>query len=112
MQEESHYFDCIKEFLNRSKAEKAKYLAKPQELKSGYSEIVFDNRDNLRDPEIRDVFQIRMGEEGPIPWFSDEFKQRSYAHFERQWNISCGYSVNEFFCMVANFTQYPLLSWL
>lgn len=62
--------------------------AKSQNLGSGYTELNFDNRDNIRDPEIRDVFQIRMGEEGFIPWPSDEFKKKSYLQFERQWNIS------------------------
>ena len=54
------------------------FFAKPVEEKnlfhstkeshgSGYLELVFDNRDSVRDKEIRQVFQVRMGAEGNIP---------------------------------------------
>lgn len=71
------------------KEEKQNYQASKQDLGSGWTELFFDNRDNIRDPEIRDVFQVRMGEEGNIPWPSEEVKKKVYSHFERQWKISC-----------------------
>eukprot|EP01111_Echinosteliopsis_oligospora_P003095 TRINITY_DN1497_c0_g1_i2.p1 TRINITY_DN1497_c0_g1~~TRINITY_DN1497_c0_g1_i2.p1 ORF type:complete len:183 (-),score=42.14 TRINITY_DN1497_c0_g1_i2:10-558(-) len=36
---------------------------------SGYSQIHFENRDNIRDPEWRDVFQVRLAEDGRIFYF-------------------------------------------
>jgi len=88
LRDEKEYFEDIKQFFSLTKEEKQKFRAEPQELKSGWTELLFDNRDNLRDPEIRDVFQVRLGEEGNIPWPSEEFKVKTYRHYERQWNIS------------------------
>ena len=76
------------------------FFAKPVEEKnlfhstkeasgSGYLELVFDNRDSVRDKEIRQVFQVRMGAEGNIPWPSQELREAIYLHFRRQWTLSC-----------------------
>lgn len=84
-------FNESKKFLSQSQAQKNAFKAEEIEKKrafySGYSLIHFDNRDNKRDQEWRDVFQIRYGEEGHIPWPTDEFKTATTQLYESQWAI-------------------------
>jgi len=58
-----------------------------QAFHSGYSLIHFDNRNNRRDPEWRDVYQVRLFEEGHIPWVSDSFKQAVLDIYQSQWSL-------------------------
>eukprot|EP01113_Clastostelium_recurvatum_P027931 TRINITY_DN3385_c0_g3_i1.p1 TRINITY_DN3385_c0_g3~~TRINITY_DN3385_c0_g3_i1.p1 ORF type:complete len:435 (+),score=95.06 TRINITY_DN3385_c0_g3_i1:31-1335(+) len=55
---------------------------------SGYSQIHFENRDNRRDPEWRDVFQIRTSESDHIPWPSSSLKEAALRHYEHQWGLA------------------------
>jgi len=58
---------------------------------SGYSQIYFDNRDNLREPELRDVFQIRPGEADPVPWPSDgSLEEEAMRVYGALWEAACG----------------------
>eukprot|EP01113_Clastostelium_recurvatum_P027933 TRINITY_DN3385_c0_g4_i1.p1 TRINITY_DN3385_c0_g4~~TRINITY_DN3385_c0_g4_i1.p1 ORF type:complete len:377 (+),score=83.58 TRINITY_DN3385_c0_g4_i1:274-1404(+) len=55
---------------------------------SGYSQIHFDNRDNRRDPEWRDVFQIRASERDHTPWPSSSLKEAALRHYDQQWELA------------------------
>jgi len=84
-------YEETKKFLSQSQDEKDEYSAEQIDKKrayySGYSLVYFENRDNKRDKEWRDVFQIRYCEEGHIPWPSDTLKQASRQLYEAQWSI-------------------------
>lgn len=80
-----------KSFLSKSQEEKTKFKSDEINGKrafySGYSLIHFENRDNKRDKEWRDVFQVRCSEEDHIPWPSEEYKKAILQHYGDQWSI-------------------------
>lgn len=81
-----------KEFLSWPEDIK-KQVANPETLSnkrafySGYSVLHFLNNSNRRDPEWRDVYQIRIKEDGHIPWPVDSFKAASVELYKMQWEI-------------------------
>lgn len=87
-------YDTMAQFFDRPVAEKER-LAPPARVDnsrtqfSGYSRIRFDNRDNRRAPEDRDVFQIRPGENTPVPWPADSpLADHSMAVYHSMWTIA------------------------
>lgn len=78
-------------FLSQSQEQKEQYAAEKVDGKrafySGYSLVHFDNRDNKRDREWRDVFQIRHHEDEKIPWPTDSFKTATRKLYDNQWSI-------------------------
>jgi isopenicillin N synthase-like dioxygenase len=81
----------VKSFLTQSQEQKEECSAEKENGKrlyySGYSLIHFENRDNKRDQEWRDVFQIRFSELDHIPWPSTTFKSATTQLYESQWAI-------------------------
>ena len=56
-------------------------------MRGGYKEIFFENRDSIRDPEYRDVYQLFMKNQCPT-YPSEHFKTAIHRYFEKQWIIS------------------------
>jgi isopenicillin N synthase-like dioxygenase len=82
----------IKSFFSLSDSTKKKVAAPELEngkrgYYSGYSPLFFENRHNRRDKEWRDVFQLRLYEEGHIPWPSETFKEVAVRHYLSQWKL-------------------------
>ena len=81
-------------FFEREIDDKSKFsparLHGERESFSGYSTIIFDNRDSIRDPEVRDVFQMRLFEAKKIPWPTSEFEKAAFSLYQAQWALSLG----------------------
>eukprot|EP01094_Clydonella_sp_ATCC50884_P000858 TRINITY_DN1063_c0_g1_i1.p1 TRINITY_DN1063_c0_g1~~TRINITY_DN1063_c0_g1_i1.p1 ORF type:complete len:214 (+),score=44.59 TRINITY_DN1063_c0_g1_i1:110-751(+) len=91
----SRLYDTMREFFAHSVAEKQS-MAPPQRIDgqrtqfSGYSQIHFDNRNNRRDPEYRDVFQVRPGEPQSVPWPEGfAMEEHAMAVYENMWTTAC-----------------------
>ena len=81
----------LKNFLDQSLEEKKKYdFASSTKSKSrgGYSQIFFDNRDSVRDPEYRDVYQFYMRNQFPNSVPSEKFQELIEDYFQYQWEIT------------------------
>jgi hypothetical protein len=64
------------EFLQKPWEER-KHFHTGKSLSSGYKKLVFPNRDNTRDPEERDAFQLYWGiaaHYAAVKWPTTEFK--------------------------------------
>eukprot|EP00009_Paramoeba_aestuarina_P014490 CAMPEP_0201539450 /NCGR_PEP_ID=MMETSP0161_2-20130828/70414_1 /ASSEMBLY_ACC=CAM_ASM_000251 /TAXON_ID=180227 /ORGANISM="Neoparamoeba aestuarina, Strain SoJaBio B1-5/56/2" /LENGTH=471 /DNA_ID=CAMNT_0047946847 /DNA_START=82 /DNA_END=1497 /DNA_ORIENTATION=- len=81
---------AIKKFFDKKVDEKMEHRSPGDERKtySGYSTIIFDNRDAIRDPEVRDIFQMRLAEVGQIPWPTEEIERTAVALYTRQFTTT------------------------
>jgi len=111
-QVQQQVLDMMKEFFDRPKAEKKAYQSTEESFGSGWSELVFDNRDSIRDKEIREVFQVRMGTEGNTPWPDSHFKEVSYTHYRQQWDLCRTYIVCHLFFVLGLMLDFVQSTWL
>jgi len=54
----------------------------------GYTRLMFDNLDNIRDPEERDIFELHYRYREEMNWPSDNFAARTLEAYRLLWNIS------------------------
>eukprot|EP01117_Protostelium_nocturnum_P006293 TRINITY_DN2271_c0_g1_i2.p1 TRINITY_DN2271_c0_g1~~TRINITY_DN2271_c0_g1_i2.p1 ORF type:complete len:395 (+),score=121.66 TRINITY_DN2271_c0_g1_i2:365-1549(+) len=77
----------VKKFFEQDYKEKFKF-AYPHDL-AGYSNIEFENNDNKRIPENRDIFAIRPHLDEKLAWPSQELREKSMKCYSFLFEVTC-----------------------